>query len=106
RSLRQDLIDRSLGNGGPACGRQALPVGIRHRDHSCNVHGVTAARGCHRTAASVRHDAQGNEWALAQPFRAELVALCGQTPAGAAARAWWPLAGHTDAHTSLARLTP
>jgi hypothetical protein len=34
--LRQDFIDWALGDSRSASWRQALPVGFRHKNHSCN----------------------------------------------------------------------
>src|SRR5215207_6886051 len=36
RCLSQGFIDWALGDRGSTCWRQALPVGVRHTNHSCN----------------------------------------------------------------------
>src|SRR5687767_9354329 len=42
--LRQDFVNWTLGDRGAACWRQALPVRIRHRNHSCPFLGAFAHR--------------------------------------------------------------
>ena len=34
--LRQNLLNWALGDCGSACRRHTLPVGVRHKTHSCN----------------------------------------------------------------------
>jgi hypothetical protein len=34
--LRQDFIDWALGDSGSTCWCEAFPIGVGHKNHSCN----------------------------------------------------------------------